>query len=331
LATQGQIGGYPPILLQVARLYVERGVALEEVPGLVARALEDDPLEAGSEQKLEATRWEGLGILAHAHIVQGDFEKARGLISDMAQGLEVSGAADRTTGSEGYERYRAELEAVTGHLAYAERRHRDAVFSYMTAIAHSPDAGRREELLVKASALWRELGGDTAAWSSWERSVATESARSESTSWRTVARVLPGFQLQDLHGRAWRLEDLEGRVVFVNVWASWCGPCLAELPEIQKLHDRYRGRADVLVVSMNVDDNPGIVASLVQSHSYSFPVLLGRDYVASVTTEMEVPLNWIVDPRGTLRKEQRGFSYDPEWGAQVVTAVEDVARSLSGR
>jgi len=330
LAAEGEVGGSPPISFQVAQLFVQRRVDLDEVPGLVERGLAEAETHgvrsAKGEAGMAATRWQGQGILADLHVVQGRFEEARALIADLASWLERSSEPATTAEERSVQaRRRAELEALRARLARAEGQLRDALRFYGAAIVRSPDYAQRRELLDQASSLWRELGEEETGWASWERSMATRSDVAETMLGNAVTRTLPDFELEDLSGRTWLGENLKGRITFVNVWATWCGPCLDELPEVQKVHDRFRGREDVLVLSVNIDENPGLIAPFVQSHSYTFPVLLGRDYIESVLSGMAVPINWIFDRQGTLRREQRGFSYDPTWNDLVARTIEEVA------
>ena len=65
---------------------------------------------------------------------------------------------------------------------------------------------------------------------------------------------MPDFELVDLQGRTWRLADLKGKTAFVNVWATWCAPCRKEMPHLQRLYDRVKGRPDVVLLTMNVDE-----------------------------------------------------------------------------
>src|SRR5439155_1054562 len=93
----------------------------------------------------------------------------------------------------------------------------------------------------------------------------------------TVPRVgqpLADFTLPDLHGQSVQLAALRGKVVFVNVWATWCPPCVEEMPTIQQLYERLHGRGlEVLAVSL---DALGIqvVGPFMQNYRLTFPTLL---------------------------------------------------------
>jgi thiol-disulfide isomerase/thioredoxin len=143
--------------------------------------------------------------------------------------------------------------------------------------------------------------------------------------WRKVR--LGELDLRDLGGRQWRLRDLEGKVALVNVWASWCGPCTKELPLVQKLHDSLKGRADTVVLSLNIDDDPEKARKYATDHKLTFPVLPASKYVSGLVGGVSIPRSWIVE-KGMLTSESVGFHEGQEdaW-LKEVQAQLDRARS----
>lgn len=122
-----------------------------------------------------------------------------------------------------------------------------------------------------------------------------------------IEEVMPDFILKDLDGRRWRPSDLKDKVVFINVWATWCGPCAAELPLIQKLHEQLKDREDVLLLTFNTDSEIGLVRPFTKQNRFTFPVLLAESYVNQVRPEDGIPQNWLVDKNGNLRMTRSGF------------------------
>ena len=57
----------------------------------------------------------------------------------------------------------------------------------------------------------------------------------------------------------------------MNLWATWCGWCLRELPTLQNMHNELKDRADIQVITLNMDENPGLIEPFMAKHSYSFP------------------------------------------------------------
>jgi len=79
----------------------------------------------------------------------------------------------------------------------------------------------------------------------------------------------------DLNGKTWQTTDLKGKVTFLNVWATWCAPCLMELPRLQKLVDQYQGSHDVQFLTLNADDSPeasSLSSKSTSSTSLFFPL-----------------------------------------------------------
>ena len=116
-----------------------------------------------------------------------------------------------------------------------------------------------------------------------------------------IGKPLADFTLPDLQGRSVQLTALRGKVVFVNVWATWCPPCVEEMPTIQQLYERLHGQGlEVLAVSL---DNLGeqTVAPFMRSRRLSFPALLDtKNLVQHLYRTTGVPESFVVDKRGIL-------------------------------
>lgn len=123
------------------------------------------------------------------------------------------------------------------------------------------------------------------------------------------ARVV-AFSLPDLDGRTWTPADLSGRTALINVWATWCVPCRAELPYVQRLHEALAGRTDVAVISISIDEKPADARGFVKKHGLTFPVLLGPEFVEThflASGGLGIPVSWLVDPDGMIRREPPRF------------------------
>ncbi len=84
----------------------------------------------------------------------------------------------------------------------------------------------------------------------------------------------PEFALLDLNGRTHRLADYQGKLLLVNFWATWCTPCLKEIPRLQAAHERYADQG-LAVLGPAVDDTAA-VSHFVASHTMSYPVVVGE-------------------------------------------------------
>jgi thiol-disulfide isomerase/thioredoxin len=141
--------------------------------------------------------------------------------------------------------------------------------------------------------------------------------------WTTLDKPLPDFKMADAEGKTWQLADLKGKVTLINLWATWCGPCKAELPYLQKLFNKVRERKDLTVLTLNTDDNLGLILPFLDQNKYTFPVLPASVYVNKLVPELSIPRNWIVDANGVLKTERIGFgSGDDKWVDEMIAAME---------
>jgi len=107
------------------------------------------------------------------------------------------------------------------------------------------------------------------------------------------------FTLSDLQGKSWHLEDLKGKVVLVNFWATWCPPCRKEMPDLQALYDKYKDQGFV-VLSIS-DEEAAKVSPFVTERNISYPVLLdpGRKVNDAFVVE-GIPKSFVYDREGKL-------------------------------
>jgi thiol-disulfide isomerase/thioredoxin len=110
---------------------------------------------------------------------------------------------------------------------------------------------------------------------------------------------LPAVSYVDTNGVAYSPENLAGKVVVVNFWATWCGPCLKEIPDLSKTYDRYRDRGVVFLGV--VTDNPGNddLLNFQSDHEMSFPVVRSNsDIMVSYDYPANLPTTFIFDRSG---------------------------------
>lgn len=129
--------------------------------------------------------------------------------------------------------------------------------------------------------------------------------------WLFLAMPLPGhaedFKLEDMQGVTHRLADYRGKWVLVNFWASWCPPCLNEIPELSSLHSAHR-ETDLVVIGIAMDSGSSIkVADFVQAHGISYPVVMGNRKIAAQIGAVDVlPVSYMYSPTGKQVSFQAG-------------------------
>jgi peroxiredoxin len=115
------------------------------------------------------------------------------------------------------------------------------------------------------------------------------------------------FSLQDLKGKTHRLADYRGKWVLVNYWATWCPPCLDEIPELSSLHNAHHDK-DLAVIGIAIDSGSSKnVASFAQAHGISYPVVMGNRKATDQIGAVEVlPVSFLYNPKGEQVRYQAG-------------------------
>jgi thiol-disulfide isomerase/thioredoxin len=135
----------------------------------------------------------------------------------------------------------------------------------------------------------------------------------------------PALGLPDLHGQTRNLEEFRGKVLLVNFWASWCSPCLREMPSIQRLADQMRGRP-FAVIAVNVEESRFRAMRTVQQMKLGFPVLLDAEGTAFRAWGGNVlPTTYLLDKEGVIRYVGRG---PVEWDSSEPVAIIEALMGL---
>ncbi len=135
----------------------------------------------------------------------------------------------------------------------------------------------------------------------------------------TPSAGAPDFTLPSLGGPNLRLQEQRGRVVMINFWASWCGPCRVEMPHLARLYEKYRG-SGFTVLAVNIDESPQKAASLATQLGMRFPVLLDTDKKVSRLYDLStMPSTVLVDRDGRVRYVHRGYrdGYEETYDKQI--------------
>jgi cytochrome c biogenesis protein CcmG/thiol:disulfide interchange protein DsbE len=123
----------------------------------------------------------------------------------------------------------------------------------------------------------------------------------------------PDVDLELLDGARVRLSDLRGQVVVLNVWASWCPPCRAEMPALQALHEQRAGQGVVVLgLDSTVQDSEQAARNFAVEYGLTFPIALDRDGEATRLYKVRaLPSTFFVDRQGIIRRVVVGGPLNP--------------------
>jgi len=123
-----------------------------------------------------------------------------------------------------------------------------------------------------------------------------------------VGGPAPDFQLDQLGGPPIKMSDYRGKVVLLNFWATWCGPCKKEMPEMQAAYEALKDKGFV-ILALNFGEKAEKAEKLVKEMGLTFPILLDRDIeVAERHRVVSLPVTFFVDPSGIIKEQVFGGS-----------------------
>lgn len=312
----------PKPKLQAVELLARHG-SIQEAEALLGRVrAQVHQSEAACTSDLDYACW----LLARADVrvalARRDLQHARSTIEEEERRIAgpLSGSARESAAQEATRATeRADLVGLRGELAEAAGHKLDAALLLRRADAMGDfDAARR----FHARQLWVELGGTD---ESWNASEPIERAQ-RSSGW---ARADEPFKLDgavDLNGRRWSAADIQGKTVLVNFWATWCVPCLAELPFIQRVHENVRSTSTLLVLTISLDEDVAALRRFVAERPLQLPVILGFEAFPE-QRDQALPMSLIVDPRGRVARRSAAYVIDGsvDWTGETIAEMKAVA------
>ncbi|MFM1652768.1 thiol-disulfide oxidoreductase ResA [Brevibacillus sp. B_LB10_24] len=115
-----------------------------------------------------------------------------------------------------------------------------------------------------------------------------------------VGDAAPNFSLKQLDGTPMKLSDLQGKAVLLNFWASWCDPCKAEMPDLEKEYGKWKDKG-LVVVGVNIGETPLIVNQFVEPRGLTFPILLdAKNEITKLYNIGPIPTSFFIDANGKV-------------------------------
>ncbi|MCX6133443.1 MAG: TlpA disulfide reductase family protein [Ignavibacteriales bacterium] len=121
------------------------------------------------------------------------------------------------------------------------------------------------------------------------------------------------FALKNLEGKVVKLSDLRGKVVVVDFWATWCGPCKASFPYLQQVYNKYKDNPKIVILALNTWENVSgkeredLVKKFMADNKYTFPVLYDEGFVEKYGVE-GIPTKFVIDKKGMIQFKTIGFT-----------------------
>jgi peroxiredoxin len=142
---------------------------------------------------------------------------------------------------------------------------------------------------------------------------------------RLIGTKAPDFQLKDMAARTVSLSSFKGKVVLVSFWATWCPPCRAEMPALNKLYKGYRDKG-LVVVAVSTDRKVEYVKDYLGKYPVDFPVLMDSDVkVSRQYGVFSMPTSFLLDKNGIIIKRYLG---EEDWNSTEIKSVIKAALGL---
>ncbi|HYK87401.1 MAG TPA: TlpA disulfide reductase family protein [Acidobacteriota bacterium] len=136
-----------------------------------------------------------------------------------------------------------------------------------------------------------------------------------------VGRLAPNFKLSDLSGRVVSLDQYRGKIVMLDFWATWCGPCRITMPVLENLQKEYP--KDLTLLAINVSEPRELVRRYVDNQKIASTVLLDEDGAVGEAYRSEsIPMQVLIDQRGVVRRVTVGYS--SRLADQLRSAIEQL-------
>ena len=121
------------------------------------------------------------------------------------------------------------------------------------------------------------------------------------------------FKLIDLEGNITPMEDFKGKVIFINEWATWCAPCIAEMPGIQNLYDDLKDNKNIAFIMLTLDGDKKKIDRFIGKKDYTFPVYGAATDIPAVLKSPSIPTTFVISKTGKIVSKNVGMAkYDTD-------------------
>ena len=134
-------------------------------------------------------------------------------------------------------------------------------------------------------------------------------ANEDASTLTKVGDAVPAFTIETTAGQKLTPESLKGKVVLLNFFATWCGPCVGEMPHLQKLHEQFKDNDKFVMVSVGREHQPDEVKQFAEKQKLTFPVAADpKRETYGLFAKQYIPRNYVIDGEGKIIFQSVGFS-----------------------
>lgn len=120
------------------------------------------------------------------------------------------------------------------------------------------------------------------------------------------SNIAPDFSLNDMEGNSHTLSKYRGQVVLIDFWATWCPPCVVEIPHFVKLYNKYNEKG-FLILGASLDTDMKKLKSFVSDQQITYPILINAGNVSATYAVQAIPTAYIIDKEGRIEKKFVGY------------------------
>lgn len=147
----------------------------------------------------------------------------------------------------------------------------------------------------------------------------------EVTAKETLVSTTAGISFTDKDGKTVSLSSLKGKVVFINFWATWCPPCIQEMPTINALKEKYKGNNDIVFLMVDVDNKMEKSSAFMEKNKYDLPVYVPASDIPSDYLGSSIPTTVILDKSGDMiARIEGGRDYT---SPEIIKVVNELVES----
>jgi len=125
------------------------------------------------------------------------------------------------------------------------------------------------------------------------------------------------WRVEDMNGNIVELSNFKGQAIFLNFWATWCPPCIAEMPSIQRLYNDYESKMAFILVSQ---ESQSTLKAFMHEKGYTFPIYILRGGKPEIFSSRSIPASFLISPEGKVLMKKQGAA---RWDGSKVKALID--------